>query len=238
MYKIFKYECIRLLRNRFFVGILLILLFYGGQVLDNATIFGTAHTAPFSPWSFGEYLTRILPLLWIGALFFLTFFTSSAARRTAVLTEASPVSPRCYALYRCAAALTGIGILAVFSCAEAAVFYYSYFRWHNWENLLAPALVTLAPSLMFALGSGWLLGQIRPWLVYLWMALPLLWTTLPLPEFLSIWNGRFFSRFPLFLETLDPPFMVPGSVLAAQGFFLVSGILCLLAAPWVKLRRS
>ena len=74
MRKIFLYECKRLLWNKFFAGLVLVLLFYGWQVLRRVTILGVSHTAPFSPWSFGDFLSRMLPLLWIGALFFLTFF--------------------------------------------------------------------------------------------------------------------------------------------------------------------
>ena len=81
MRKIFFYECKRLLWNKFFLGLLLVLLFYGWQVLSGATILGVSHTAPFSPWSFGDYLCRMVPLLWIGALFFLTRFTSGGAQR-------------------------------------------------------------------------------------------------------------------------------------------------------------
>ena len=80
MRKIFLYECKRLLWNKFFAGLVLVLLFYGWQVLRRVTILGVSHTAPFSPWSFGDFLSRMLPLLWIGALFFLTFFTSEKAR--------------------------------------------------------------------------------------------------------------------------------------------------------------
>lgn len=98
MIKIFQYECKRLLWNKFFFGLLLILLFYGWQVLNSVTILGVSHTAPFSPWSFGDYLSRMIPLLWIGALFFLTFFTSGKAQRVNILTDATPVSPRRYAL--------------------------------------------------------------------------------------------------------------------------------------------
>ena len=49
--------------NRFFFGILLILLFFGYQVLNRITILGAARTAPFSPWSLGDYACRMLPLL-------------------------------------------------------------------------------------------------------------------------------------------------------------------------------
>ena len=115
----------------------------------------------------------MVPLLWIGTLFFLTFFTSGSARRAAELTGAAPVSPRRYALTRCAAALAGTGLLVLACLAEAAVFYGVYFGWYGWGTLALPALVTLLPPLVFALGSGWLLGTLRPWLVFLWMPLPL-----------------------------------------------------------------
>lgn len=169
MIKIFKYECKRLLWNKFFFGLLLVLLFYGYQVLRSVTILGVSHTAPFSAWSFGDYLGRMLPLLWIGALFFLTFFTSPRAQRASVLTDAAPAPPRSYALARCAAALAGTALLALAVLAEAAVFYGYYFSWHGWAGLLLPALITLLPPLVFALGSGWMLGRLRPWLIYVWM---------------------------------------------------------------------
>ena len=224
MNKIFGYECRRLLCNTFFFGLLLALLFYGWQILRRVTILGVSHTAPFSPWSFGDYLSRMMPLLWIGALLFLTFFTSDRARRVAVLTGAAPVEPRRYAMARCAAALAGTGLLALACLAEAALFYGGYFGWYEWGTLLLPALATLLPPLVFALGSGWLLGRCRPWLVYVWMPVPLLWMVLPLPEALGLWNGSFFTDYPLALGTLDPAFSLPRAAAAAQCAMLAAGV--------------
>lgn len=231
MTKIFLYECKRLILNKFFFGILFVLLFYGWQVLSNATILGVSHTAPFSSWSFGDYLSRMLPLLWIGALFFLTFFTSAKARRAAVLTDATQTSPRRYALARCGAALSGTVLLTLACLAEAAVFYGRYFGWYAWGELLVPALVTLIPALVFALGSGWLLGRIRPWLIYVWMAVPFVCMALPLPETLGLWNGSFFSEYPLMLGTLDPAFSLPYTVVLAQCGLLLCGIVLLVCRP-------
>ena len=108
--------------------------------------------------------------------------------------------PRQYALVRCAAALTGDRV-AELCCAwaEAAVFYGQYVPAGTaGDSLLLPALVDpSARRLMFALGSGWLLGQIRPWLVYVWMAVPFLCMALPLPDALGIWNGQFFQQVPI-----------------------------------------
>lgn len=227
MIKIFLYECKRLILNKFFFGILFVLLFYGWQVLSNATILGVSHTAPFSAWSFGDYLSRMLPLLWIGALFFLTFFASAKARRAAVLTDATQTSPRRYALARCGAALSGTVLLTLACLVEAAVFYGRYFGWFAWGQLLVPALVSLFPALVFALGSGWLLGRIRPWLIYVWMAVPFACMALPLPEALGLWNGSFFTNYPLMLGILDPAFSLPASVVLAQCILLTCGILLL-----------
>ena len=178
MRKIFRYECRRLLLNKFFAGLVLVLLAYGAMVLESATILGVSHTAPFSPWSFGDYLSRMLPLLWVGASFFLTFFTSGRARRAMALTDAAPMDARRYAWARCAAALAGTALLALCCLLEAAVFYGRYFGWYAWGSLLLPALATLVPALVFALGCGWLLARIRPWLLYPWMLLP----HVPLPD--------------------------------------------------------
>ena len=195
------------------------------------TILGVSHTAPFSPWSFGDYLSRMLPLLWIGMLFFLTFYTSPKARRAAVLMDATPMPPKQYALVRCAAALTGGVLLSLLCMGEAAVFYGRMFGWYGWGSLLLPALATLLPALVFALGSGWLLGQIRPWLVYVWMAVPFLCMALPLPDALGIWNGHFFSKYPLALGTLDPAFSMPAAVLIVQCILLATGIVLLMVRP-------
>ena len=223
MSKLFRYECKRLLWNPFFFGFLLVLLFYGWQTLCGVTILGAANTAPFSPWSFGHYLSRMVPLLWAGALFFLTFFTSPKALRTAVLTNAAPMPPGRYALARCAAALAGTGLLALACLAEAALFYSGYFGWRHWKTLFLPALVTLVPPLVFALGSGWILGRLKPWLLYPWMLLPLLILVFPLPQACGIWNGSFFCQYPLVLETLDPPFSLPLSVIGTQCGLLAAG---------------
>ena len=230
MTKIFSCECRRLLCNKFFIGLLAVLLFYAGQVFCLTVLPGVSHTAPFSPWSFGVYLGRLLPLLWVGALFFLTFFTSARERRAAVLTAATPADPRRYALTRCAAALVGTALLCLAVLALAAVCYGRLFGWYGWGTLVLPTLVTLAPPLVFALGSGWRLGEVRPWLLYVWMAFPFVLSALPLPQALGLWDGSFFAGYPLTLDALDPAFSMPASAWLAQGLTLALGLL-LLALP-------
>ena len=111
------------------------------------------------------------------------------------------------------------------------MFYGWYFGWYGWMELIAPALVTLFPPLAFALGSGWLLGRVRPWLLYVWMPLPFALALLPLPEVLELWNGSFFTQYPLTLGTLDPAFSLPAAVLLVQCALLAAGIVLLALPP-------
>lgn len=231
MYKIFKYELKRLLWNKFFFGILGALLFYGWQVLQDTIIAGISHTAPFSPWSFGYYLSQMVPILWVGMMFFLTFFTSNAERRAAALTSVTPVNTRTYAQIRAVAALVGTAVLTMATLILAALFYGEYFEWYQWGSLIFPTFIILVPPLIFALGSGWTLGQIRPFLVFVWMLLPFLLMILPLPEVLEVWNGQIFISRPLTIESLDPAFSLPVGSLMMQFFVLAAGLFLFLTMP-------
>lgn len=62
MRKIFGYELRRPLWNKLFFGVLLVSL---GLMLSSV-IRSAAHTAPFSPWNFGYYLSQVLPLICLG----------------------------------------------------------------------------------------------------------------------------------------------------------------------------
>lgn len=223
MNKIFQYECRRLMSSRFFAGLFLVVLVYGWQVLTEVTILGAAHTAPFSPWSFGDYISRMLPLLWAGTQLFLTAFLSPKARRTEALTDVLQDSCILYALVRQSAVLAGTAVLALAVFGEGLVFYGLYFHWYEWRTLLFPFFLVLMPGLVFGLGSGWFLGQLKSWLVYGWMFMPFLWRILPLPDAFGLLSGTFFSQYPLTLEKLDPEFTVPGVNLLVQAGLLAGG---------------
>ena len=162
----------------------------------------------------------------MGTLFFLTFFTSEGERRTAVLTGATAVDPRRFAGVRCMALLLGMLLLLGAAVLLAAVFFAYTLHWHDWGSLLLPLLAVAVPPLVFAAGSGWLLGGACPWLVYGWMPAPFILSALPLPEALGLWNGTLLRSYPLTLPA-DPPFTLPAAVWVAQGLLLLAGILLL-----------
>ena len=135
-----------------------------------------------------------------------------------------------YALARLGAALTGTVLQSLAVLLLSAVFYARMFRWYSWGSLFLPAAISLIPALVFSLGSGWLLGRLRPWLLYVWMLLPFALAALPLPEALGLWNGGLCTSYPLTLGMLDPAFSLPAAAWAVQGLLLAAGVLLLLVA--------
>ena len=122
MGKIYLYELRRTVRSKFFWGLLAVCLFFGWNTLKTATIRGAAHTAPFSPWSFGAYLSRLLPLLGVALLFFQWNQCNEKSRRFWILTDSTPVPPGRYLLVKCAAAVTAWLLLALSVTALGIVF--------------------------------------------------------------------------------------------------------------------
>lgn len=228
MIKIFYYELRRLLLNKLFVGIFLISLWYGWMTLTGTTVQGISHTAPFSPWSFGDYLARMLPVICLGELFFLTFFTSMQERRVAVIIQATSVDLRKYAAVRCGAVLLGTLVICLGVIGLGLGFYSYFFGWTDFKSLFLPALLVLGPSIVFCLGLGWTLGKLHPLLVYVGMAVPFLlsWfsSQLNFPWTAEFSMGRFFTEYPLTLDVLDPVFTVPAPVLFGRLVYLLMGI--------------
>lgn len=237
MGKIFCYELRRLLWNKVFFGVLAVSLAYGYLTLSGTILPGVAHTAPFSPWSFGYYLSQLLPALCLGELFFVSFFTSGQARRAAQLTEATPVKPRAYAFTRCCAVVLGTVLLTAAVIALAGAFFYRLFHRTFLNSWAIPAVLTLLPPLALCLGVGWALSRIHPSMIYGCMALPFLLTALPLPQALSFSLADFFTTYPLTLRSLDPAFTAPPALLAGRLAFLLAPPLILLFSRFAA-RRS
>lgn len=238
MIKLFRYELRRTLGNRLFFMILLVCLVFGWLILTTETIRGVAHTAPFSPWSFGDYLCRLLPLLCLGELCLLSIFTSRREQGIRPVTQATQVHPRQYALIRVGAVLTGTLLLDLCVIVLAVGFYVSLFGWLDYGKLVLPALLTLLPAAVFCLGTGWALGRRSSTLVYVLMGAVVLLCLLPLPQGMAFSLIRFFTQYPLTLDCLDPEFSVPGDLAWGRILWLVVGVALFLYGIFSREGRS
>lgn len=225
MNKIFYYEFRRMVSSRFFLGLGAVTVWYGWQTLNTSTILGIAHTAPFSPWSFGSYLSQLLPLLCVTLLFFMWNLCSQTARRTEALTNTAAQNPGAYWLVKCGAAVTA-WLLLVFLLASLGIgFLLALFGSDVPVNTYAiPVLAAVLPPMILLSGIGLLAGQVHASLLFVMMALVFGLGFLTLPDCFDLYSSALFSRYPLTLDHLDPEFSMPLRFLAGKCVMVFIGV--------------
>lgn len=224
MTKIYKYELNRLLLNKFFLGLLVVTMVYSYMTMDSEIVLGVADTAPFSSWSFGAFLSQVLPLLMVTVVFFLSFIFSQNEAQVRTLTDATPVPYRKYMLIRYAAIGTGFVIISLAAIAVCLVFYVNIFHFTDFRGFFAPGLLALVPALLLFLGLGTALGKLHPALIYVLIPVAFLLPLAPLPYAVDLYAGRFFAQYPTLLGTVEPAFSVPVSVFVGKAVCSLVGI--------------
>ena len=229
MTKIYKYELHRLLLNKFFAGLLVVTMIFSYLVMDSEIVLGVANTAPFSGWSFGAFLVAVLPVLLVTLLFFITFLYSPNEKKVRAITDSSPISPKKYALIRCASIATGFVFISLAAIVVSLIFYTVLFRFTDFRGFIIPALLVLIPAMLFLLGLGFTLGKFHPALLYILIPAVLLLPLLNLPYSVDLFSASFFTDYPAALNTIEPSFSVPPSVLIGKFVYSAAGIFLILS---------
>lgn len=227
MSKILKYELKRLLLNKFFYGLLAITLWYSWQLLSGDIILGVSGTAPFSAWSYGTFLSRILPLLIITLLFFVSFYYSKQEQQVQALTLATPIKPQQYRLVRLAAISIGFCLLAILMIGLSFCFYGSTLHFYHFTDFLSPLLLVIIPAFCFSLGLGMAAGKIQGNLIYVLMLLLLILCLVPLPDVLDFSGTNFFASYPLSLALSsggEPNFTLSGAFMGGRIAYTLVGL--------------
>lgn len=233
MKKLFVYELRRMVISKFFVAILIILGVYGWQTLSSVTILGVANTAPFSPWSFGSYVSRLLPIALLALLLSLSTFFTGAARDAQPVLEATPVDPRAYLAVRVLAAVAAFCTACIVPLCLGGWFLHRMFGFTAFGTLILPVLLVMIPAILLVTGIGLLAGQRSVLLLYGLMLLMLVLSQLTLPQAVDF-TGRWF--FEAYARTLPPgidgerAFFIPAGEWAVRGVISLVGLCCLLWA--------
>ncbi len=229
--KIFRYELKRLLLNKFTAGLLVVIGFYSHWLMNGEVIVGIANTAPFSPWSFGYYLAKILPLLMLALLFFISFLYSKKEKEVEILTSAACVKPSKYRMIRCTAIAAASLLITAVPIIYAIGFYSVVFHFTRIQTLVMPVLSVILPAFTVWMGAGVLSGKVHPTSVFILMPVALLIGFLPLPGWADLYGTAFFISHPAELSMLDPMFEIPPNmILCKSAYFLIGIILTAIAA--------
>lgn len=193
-------------------------------------ILGVANTAPFSPWSYGTYLAKTLPILLIAILFFVSFLSSNKNEKVNILVNATPVKMFQFKLLRYVAIFLVSILISFVPVGFAIWFYCTMFQFTNISSLILPTIIVFIPAMIFTLGTGLFIAKIKPILIYLLIPCILIFCFLRLPYSIDVFSINFLSTYPITLSTIDPPFIVPASVVLGKtitfliGLILVGGV--------------
>ncbi|MFD1178194.1 hypothetical protein ACFQ3W_18035 [Paenibacillus puldeungensis] len=237
MIRLLKYELKRLMMNRFFFGLLVVTALSCYQIMSGDIILGVANTAPFSGWSYGAYLSKVLPILLVALLFFISLLYSKRERKVEVLTEVTPVDRFRFRLLRYGAIIIAYLVIFVLPIGVAGYFYGAWFHFTAFGTLIMPTLLTCLPSMLFFLGLGLLAGRVYPALVFALMPVVLLLGYLPLPYELDLFGSHFFSSYPAGLSVIEPAFEVPLSIIIGRCVYALIGLFLIAASAISKPKR-
>lgn len=169
MNRVFYYELKRLIFSRTYIGLFIINGVFAWYLLTSDIIAGIACTAPFSVWSFGAYLGKVMPICILAVLFLLSCYYSKKQKSVETLTAQTPVSPGQFLVIRGVALLACFLLLCILVIGLALFFYIRFFGVYQFLDFLLPAILVLPSCFIFAVGIGLLAGRIHQVLLYLVM---------------------------------------------------------------------
>ncbi len=227
MSKIFRYELKRLLLNKFFIVLLIINGLFAWYILATETVVGVAYTAPFSPWSFGDYLSSVMPLSILTVLFLMTTYYSKNEKQTKILTDATPVNQAHYILIRSSAVALGFTIICAVLIGLSFYFYATYFGFWKFASFILPAILTLPPCLVLTLGLGHLVGYFHSGLLYALMLISMVMGYLRLGVF-DFFGKGYYAYAPYELapgSDGEPAFTLSAGFLTVRILYLLIGLI-------------
>nr|WP_242878812.1 hypothetical protein [Clostridium beijerinckii] len=232
--KLLKYELKRLIINKFFLGLLIISSIYSYEVMTSDIILGVANTAPFSGWSYGEYLAKVLPILLVTLLFFISFLYSKQEKNVQDLTNATPIDQFKFQMLRFGTIIIGFVLISMIPILYSVWFYSVNFHFLSFGGLVLPAFITLVPSMLFVFGIGSLGGRYHQGLIFGLMVVVLLINYVPLPYEVDLFGGNFFTQYPMSLSVVEPEFSIPIGVAIGKLIFGLTGLLMIILSATAK----
>lgn len=218
--KVFAYEIRRMLFSREYLLLTLALLAYSLFLIRSRVLFGTGYTAPFSLWTFADYVssTMVLALILLVAMCS-KLFTETEIQASSILRS----TPTSYGVYRSLrlASITLLYLLSVgLSAGACYVYYVSVFGETSWLPLARVWGLLVVPSSVFVLGITLIAGSYSWGWIQIVLAglLSLEIFRIPLPEMFDIRGASLLSA----LQSSDQPFAM--TVSFVLGRCLISGV--------------
>ncbi|OPJ64629.1 hypothetical protein [Clostridium oryzae] len=171
MIKVLLYEIKRILFAKIYVELLLFTLAFSYYVLRYSTILGVSNTAPFSKWSYSDFLCQVSIFSMVSMMFFCTYVFSKKEISVRTITLATPLSITQYYLLKAAAIMFSYIITTMSVIVLSFIFYAKILHFYDYVAFVEPIFLFTIPPAIFLLGLSMFLGRINTVFQYILIAL-------------------------------------------------------------------
>lgn len=170
-YKIFHYELRRVIFAKGYVFLLILILLYSSYTIKTSVLHGYANTAPFSEWSFIQYLLSITPFLSTILLFYLSKLYSPSEKKVMNITSSMKFSGPLYFFIKISVVAIAYLFATLLALIVCFIFYGKVFGFYDYKNFMSCILLVLIPQLVLILGIGLWISKINYNFSYVLIAL-------------------------------------------------------------------
>ncbi len=230
--RIFSYELKRVIISKAYLFFLIVICVYSFYTLSTSVLRGFANTAPFSEWSFVNYLLMMTPLLSAVLLFYMSRLFSPYEKNAMRITSSTPFYGPNYFFIKIAVVMLAFILAALLAVAACLLFYATVFSYYDYTTHMVCLALVLLPQLLFLSGVGLWISRLHHNLVYALIAL-LLFISLAgvtMPYYLDI-LGSSILQIPYNSVPADGsiPFIIPADYLLSRVALCVCGLLLIVA---------
>lgn len=168
---IFKYEMKRVILSKAYVLLLLLICTYSVYTLKFNILRGFADTAPYSEWSFMNYLFLIAPFLSAILLFYVSRLYSPYEKNVMMITSSTPFSGSMYFFIKLIVITLACIFAALLAILACFVFYGTVFEFFDFRIFAFCMALVLIPQLLFIQGIGIWLSRLHHNLAFVLIAI-------------------------------------------------------------------
>jgi len=200
-----RHETKRLVFNKKFLYMILLLGLYTSDILLRLVIYGEYGTAPFSKWSYSSFITMISPMLMIILILLCTSVFSEKEIKAKKIIYSTPITQVKYYIIKASSIFTAYMSAALIPIIVSFIYYGIFFKFYNYSSFIKPIIYFLIPSSILFLGVSMLIGRI---------SLKLLYALIPF----AFLNGLNF-RFPVWIDLFGNNFLLDYGSIAWRNNF-------------------
>ena len=241
-----KYEIRRLIFTKKYFYMILLLTIWTMDVLMRLIINGFYYTAPFSQWSYSEFITLISPILLIILILLCTNIFSEKEISVKNIIYSTPISQEKYYIMKGGAVFIVFFLTTVLPIIISFVYYAFLFEYTEYKYFIFPIILFIIPTSIFIFGFSIFIGKINNKLLYGLIPITIIIGCLnlrPLPVWMDVFGNNFLQDYALQLvlssNSDEVPFIIPNNFIYSRLIFTALGILLFVfACKYKKIKHK